>query len=344
MVDVAGGGLLESIAETVQAAGNADEHIDLGDVAINAAAVGLDALAFIANPVDALGSSAIAFVIEHLAPLRAALDWTTGDPDGVQNATEGWNDIAVGLDTLAGKLRTAPGQYAPTWINGGTPSATGCAEVMTFRSDQIYGASMACVAIAQQTAGAGTWVAAARGVIRDLIAGYVWELVQKAIAKLAVAPFTLGASMAEFVVNAVIRMSDVLRKIGRVLSKLLNRLTEISTTLSKLGRLVDRYLGMTLRTETNVVVRHGTLLPNVVGMGLKFGLDWAREETKVDHTQTRSNQTGLNQDRVDERHRQHDAGVNEQVTTDAAKNPDGIEETPPGFQETEDWWTRKGTL
>lgn len=343
MVDVTGGGLLESIAETVQAA-TADEHIDLGEVAINAAAVGLDALAYVANPVDALGSSAIAFVIEHLAPLRAALDWTTGDPDSVQNAIKGWNDIAVGLDTVAGKLRTAPGQYAPTWINGGTPSATGCAEVMTFRSDQIYGASMACVAIAQQTASAGTWVAAARGVIRDVIAGFVWELVQKAIAKLAVAPFTLGASMGEFVINAVIRMSAVLRKISRVLSRLAKRLTEISTTLRKLGRLVDRYLGMTLRTETNVYFRHGTLLPNLLGMGAKVGLDWAREEMKVDHTQTQSNQTGLSQDRVDERHRQHDAGVNEQVTTDEAKNPDGIEETPPGFHETEDWWTRKGTL
>jgi hypothetical protein len=341
MVDVTGGGLAESVAETLQAAGNADEWIDLGDVAVNSAAVGLDLLGFVANPVDSLASSAIGFLIEHLAPLRAALDWTTGDPDGIQNAITTWNDLALALDKVGNDHRPAPEHYAPTWVNGGSKSAVSCTEVMAFRSDQIYGASMACIGMAQQTASAGQWIAAARAVIRDLIAEYVWQQLKKAAAKLAFAPFTFGATAGEFVMNAMIEMSQLLQKISRVLTKVVDKLGAISQKLTSLAKVFDKYLSLTLRTESNVWLPVGTLAPNLVGDALKFGVEAGKEAVKVDSAER---QTGQDAGRVDEMHDQYDAGVNPRVRTDEAKNPEELEKTPPGRYETDDWWTRKGTL
>lgn len=343
MVDLSGAGIVESTAEFVQSAANADEWIDLGDVALNAAAVGLDMLGIIANPVDALGSTAIAFIIEQLAPLRAVLDWTTGDPDSVKNAITSWNDTAVALDAVGNAHRSAPARHAPTWINGGSDSAQGCIEVMAFRSDQILGAGMACIAMAQLTANAGRWIAAARGVIRDIIAAYVWELVQKAAAKLAVAPLTFGASMAEFVVDAMIRLSMALRKIQGVITRVVTRLSEISQSLARLATMFDKLAGVSRRTETNVWFQHGTLIPNPVGAPLKFGLDAARESAKIDSTERQTRRPD-HEDDIDDLHRQHDDGVDGRVISDQARNREDIEKTPPRGYETEDWWSRKGTL
>jgi hypothetical protein len=342
MVDVTGGGLAESVAETLQAAQSADEWIDLGDVAVNAAVVGIDALGFMSNPIDSLGSSAIGFLIEHLAPLRAALDWTTGDPDSIQNAITGWNDLALTLDKIANDHRPAPERYAPTWINGGSKSAANCTEIMAFRSDQISGASMACVGMAQQTANAGMLIAAARNVIRDMIAEYVWQQLKKAAAKLAFAPFTFGATAGEFVMNAMIEMSRLLQKISRVMTKVVDKLAEISQRLTGLAKIFDKYLGLTRRTgSAGILFAKGTLLPSFTGGVLKFGVEMAKEGEKVDSAERQSDQDA---GRVDEMHDQYDAGVNPRIRTDEAKNPEEIEKTPPGQYETEDWWTRRGTL
>ncbi|HEX6351680.1 hypothetical protein [Actinophytocola sp.] len=356
MIDLAGGGIAESIAETIQSAQNADEWIDLGDVVVNSAAVGLDALGFIANPVDSLATTAISFIIEHLAPLRAVLDWTTCDPDSVQGAITTWNDLATALDKIGNDHRPAPGRYAPTWIDGGSDSAASCADVMSFRSDQIYGASMACVGLAQSTATAGQWLAAGRTVIRDLIAEFIWKLLRKAAAKLAFAPFTFGATAAEFVMNAVIEMSRLLQKITRVLGKVVDKLAEISRRLTDLAHVVDKYLGLTRLTSTTAVFRQGLLVPNLTGAALKYGVEAGKEAVKVDSTARQSSPAGPNATeaeqqeaerdaaRVHEMHQQHDAGDNPRLTTEEAKDPARIENTPQGRYETDDWWTRKGTL
>jgi hypothetical protein len=347
MVDLAGGGLAESIAETVRSATSADEWIDLGDVAVNSAAVGLDVLGVVANPVDSLGTTAISFIIEHLAPLRAALDWTTCDPDAVQNAITTWNDLAIALDEVGNEHRPASGRLAPTWINGGSDSATSCAEVMALRSDQIYGASMSCTGLAQATATAGQWLAAGRAVVRDLIAEYVWKLLRKAAAKLAFAPFTFGATAADFVMNAMIEMCRLLQKITRVLNRIVDKLSDISQSLANMVRILDKHLGMTRVAESSGWVRQGSLLPNQVGIPFKYGVEAGKEAVKVDSAERQSSPAGPNAtegDRVDEMHRQHDAGVNPRLTTEQARNPDKTEKTPPGQYETEDWWTRKGTL
>jgi hypothetical protein len=338
MVDFAGGGLAESASETVQSLSDIDEWVDVGDVAANTAGVALDALGYVANPIDTLASSAIGWLIEHLAPLRAALDATAGNPVSVQNAVARWNDTAVALDAVARAYGSVAERMAPTWTGGGSASARTCAEAMDLRTEQVYGASMACVDMAEHTAVTGALIAAARGVIRDLIASYVWELCEKAIAKLAVAPFTFGASTAEFTVDALIRMSKLLKKIDRVVDTLVDRLQDVIPRISSCATFFDAVAGLTRRGEMAAWFP-GKLLPNLVGIPGKFGVDVARETTKVHTTETRSNQTGGNAEIVQERHRRHDAGENQEG------RPARVDDaTPPGPYETEDWWSRRGTL
>lgn len=307
MVDLAGGGLAESIAETNRSLTR--EHINLGEITLNYAVVGLDMLGVMANPVEALATSVISFIIEHLKPFRDVLDWTTGDPDGVQSAVERWNTIAADLHELGIDHRDSATKLAPTWRAGDTESFSNGDKVINFRADQIDGARMACIAMADLTASSGTWVAAARGIIRDIIAAYVWDQLKKAAVKLPFGLLTAGASVAEFFTNAMISLGKALRRIGKVLDALLEHLKSIAKGLQKTARdlhsfakTLDKRIGLMTRTEGNVWFTRGTLVPNW-GV-LKGVVDFGREEAKANATERQASAEDARL--VDNLHEQHD--------------------------------------
>jgi len=50
------------------------------DVTLGAVSAGLDALAFVSDPIGSLLQYGVAWIIEHVKPLSEALDWLAGDP------------------------------------------------------------------------------------------------------------------------------------------------------------------------------------------------------------------------------------------------------------------------
>src|SRR3954470_8136780 len=51
---------------------------------------GLDALAFVSAPVGALLQYGVAWIIEHVEPLREALDWLAGHPAQIEAHAQSW--------------------------------------------------------------------------------------------------------------------------------------------------------------------------------------------------------------------------------------------------------------
>lgn len=330
MVDLAGGGLAESIAESIQSLHR--EHVNLGEVTLNVAVVGLDTLGIMANPVEALATSAISFIIEHLKPFRDVLDWTTGDPDGVQSAVERWNTVAADLYRLGDDHRKSATKLAPTWSAGDSASFSNGNEVINFRADQIHGASMACIALAEQTASSGTWVAAARGIIRDIIAAYVWDQLKKAAVKLPFGLLTAGASVADFFAEAMFALGTAVRRIHNILDKLLDHLKEIGKFLQSVTKKLDEYIGLMTRTKGNVWLPKGTLVPNW-GV-LKGAVDYAREETRANATERRASPEDTKL--VDHLHEQHDGNAVPKTSADKDDSttvPQGPGLDHPGGQE-----------
>ncbi len=325
---VAGAGPVDSLYE----AGKAAFDGNVAGIALNTASVGIDTLGLLSNPVDSLATSIIGWLIDHLAFLRYPLDITVGNPDAVQRAIKEWNDTALELDDIANQQATAFDTQMPTYLNGMSPSVPGFSNAMNFREFQIRGAAMTCVEIAQLTAETGAKIAGVRGVIRDIIADFVWELIQKAVAKFAFAPLTLGATATEFLTNAMIRASTVMKKIGEKLSELLSSLKILSRRLKKLAGRFDDLLGTTMRTSG----KH-TLWPGF-GLILKTPLEVVKEQVKVGSEQTATTDDA-DGDRSEQKHEQV-ADPQYQEAEQARDENFG----DPGTYETEDWWTRRGTL
>ena len=108
------------------------------DTTLGAVSAGLDALAFISDPIGSLLQYGVAWIIEHIKPLSEALDWLAGDPG-----------------TAADAYRTWTGQ----------------------QRDAVAALARAAETMAAITEGAGVLVAGVRMMVRDAIAVLVSRLI-----------------------------------------------------------------------------------------------------------------------------------------------------------------------
>jgi hypothetical protein len=263
-----GAGPVETITGIVDGAINGGPAAAGGQ----ALTLGLQALGFMDNPLQALTTSAIGWVVEHLAPLNFALDATTGDPAAVDAAAKGFVGAATQLDVLAtehaGSLSCDLQTYfsAATGTDDVSTSARAFHGVMTTRFEDLRTASAACSGIASLIIVSGEVVATTRGVIRDMLAEFAWKRLQKAAVMLAVPPPALGAASGWFLYDTIVDMGRSLGKIGRVLSEMVGRLQHIAGRLKELSGVLATVLKSPLRQSVlnNSVTEFGKTVDKVV--------------------------------------------------------------------------------
>ncbi|GGM81507.1 hypothetical protein GCM10011609_16870 [Lentzea pudingi] len=236
----AGAGVFESLAQTVDSMGRLGEG-DAAELGLNAAALGLDALGVFMDPVGALATAGIGWLIEHLSFLREPLDWLAGNGDKIKAAVGTWNQVSLAIAQIADEQTRAVQNQVGSWQE---------AAAERFRSsqnrlaDEMTAVSRSCAAVGEQVATAGTITAAVRGMLRDLIAMFIYEVIRNAIIALASSYVSLGSSIAAFSAWAVGRGAVVLGKITQQIAKLVKVITRIAGRLkdlfSKLGDVLAR--------------------------------------------------------------------------------------------------------
>lgn len=318
-MNTSGAGLVDALSELVGMIG--DENSNGLDGALGIGNVLIEGLGVIANPLDALATSAISWIIDHISILRWPLDITIGDPRVVMSTIATLNDTALALDRLASEQSSAIAREMPTYVSGNTQSSIAFSNHMRFRATQLSGASLACVGAAQAIAMGGTRIAAVRSAIRDLIAEYVWNLLKLAAQRLPMGFLTAGAAVADFCARAMSWAAKLIDKVGGMLRELLDALADIGKQIKQIAT-----------TVTKLVSPLSGAKPWRPGLGLipRASVSWATEAAKVDSTeQATYDRSAERRERVGQMHAEED---------ERQENP------PLGPTRESDWWTRKGDL
>ncbi|MCP2170014.1 hypothetical protein [Goodfellowiella coeruleoviolacea] len=262
----AGAGPADTIAQTVDSIKNFDDPSDALEVGMNVAATGIDILGTVVDPLGTLASSAVGWLIEHVSFLREPFDLLAGNPDDIKAAVATFNDCADKLNQISTAQTEALSSQVQNWPKDVSAASAAFHEKMTFRAEQLKGASMACIGVAESIAHAGTWTGVVRGLIRDLIATFVGEVIRNALIALASSWFTLGGSVAAFTAWAVGRGAMVLSKCTAKIAKLLEALSRLGHRVKGLandiGDLLKRMTGGTPTPRTA-----GPSLPNALDRG-----------------------------------------------------------------------------
>ncbi|PPK69567.1 hypothetical protein V5P93_006788 [Actinokineospora auranticolor] len=170
---------IEQLSSTISSGNWAD--LDLN--------TGIEALGYLANPVDALVSSGVQWVLEHVQPLRDALNEFAGDPGAIQAYAEHWREQGRAATESAVDLKN----YVQTDTSGWTGETGDAYRAQAAEQvDGLLASGAAAKSVANAVEAAGLVVAAVRLIVQELIAELVKIILKRIPIWLAATGVTLG--------------------------------------------------------------------------------------------------------------------------------------------------------
>jgi uncharacterized protein YukE len=147
------------------------------DGTIGVVSTGLDALAFVSDPIGGLLQYGLAWIMEHVKPLTEALDWLAGDPGQISAHAQTWRGVSTTLHDRAADLDRAARGDTTEWAG----AAADAYRTWSGQQRDCVGAlGTAAETMAEITEGAGMLVATVRMMVRDAIAVLVSRLISYA--------------------------------------------------------------------------------------------------------------------------------------------------------------------
>lgn len=205
------------------------------DATISGSGLAMDGMSLVFDPMAALEillSAGLGWVMEHVAPLKQALDDLAGDPPVIKSYGETWKNVANRLKQVAQEHAANVKADIGGWTGPAAQSYRGEAAKQV---DAMNAAAMAANTIGTSVVQAGAMVATVRIMVRDTIATLVTALIT------ALLPPGRGT------VKAVGMIAKAGQKISRLVNKLTQSLAKLSDQLNKLagalGPLVRRLRG-----------------------------------------------------------------------------------------------------
>lgn len=203
------------------------------DGTLGVVSAGLDALAFVSDPVGALLQYGIAWLIEHVKPLSEALDWLAGDPAQITAHAQTWRNVASALRDEAATLARDVTTDIAAWQG---EAARAYRAWSTEQHQALTGLAQGADTMAAITEGAAGLVAAVRLLVRDAIATCVSRLIVYATELIA----TAGLATPLVVEQVTTLVAAWAARIARLLRGLLNSLRHLIPTIRRLGTLIDQ--------------------------------------------------------------------------------------------------------
>ncbi|MGC4866230.1 WXG100 family type VII secretion target [Micromonospora sp. DT53] len=203
------------------------------DGSLGVVSAGLDALAFVSDPVGALLQYGIAWLIEHVKPLSEALDWLAGDPAQITAHAQTWRNVAGSLRDDAAELARAVRTDVAGWGGSAGPAYRAWANE---QQQAITGLAQGADTMAAITEGAASLVAAVRLLVRDAVATCVSRIIVYAGELLIT-----GGLAAPLVVEQVTTLvASWGARIARLLRGLLASLRRLMPEIRRLGDLIEK--------------------------------------------------------------------------------------------------------
>jgi uncharacterized protein YukE len=257
------------IAESAQGLAEGVSNGDWVEAGLSAVGVGLEVLSMVIDPIGTLASYGVSWLIEHVRPLKEALDWFAGDPPVIQSFADTWGNVATEVNNVAKDFLQEAGTGTSGWTGQAADTYRGHT---TETADAMSGAGTLADGISVGVMIMGQVVAFVREFIRDLVGELVGRLISWALeeaATLGLATPLVVAQATSAIAKVVNKVSDVIRKlvktIGNVsprIRKIIDKLGEIMAKLSKLMRKAD---GGTSPSAARSAGKHADEAPKVHG-------------------------------------------------------------------------------
>lgn len=210
----AGLGIVQSFQGTIESANSQD----FVDPLISGASTAVEMLSMAVNPLGAVVAQGIAWLIEHIQPLKEALDEITGNADEVNAYAATWNNIATALANAHSGAKTS--LTSPAIVDWKGRTAEAYREDMASNLGVLAALSVGAQALAEVTTVLGTVVAGVRGMVVNTIAQCVAELITRIPRWLLEIALTLGLGTIAVIAEAAVMIAEFVTMICDLLEAL----------------------------------------------------------------------------------------------------------------------------
>ncbi|MEU8633151.1 RHS repeat-associated core domain-containing protein [Amycolatopsis sp. NPDC048633] len=218
--------LLESAADLKSAI----ESGDWASVAMGAVGTALDALSMAMDPFGAILAAGVGWLIEHVGPLKEALNALTGNADEIAAQSETWKNVAKELGSVGEDLTGMVKADTASWTgNAGDTYRQRAQDTVTL----LETAQKGCEGASSGVKTAGEVVAAVRALVRDIIAELIGHLISWALQVV----FTLGIGLTWVVPQVIGAVAKTASKLADLMKRLVTALKALVPLLKRAGDL-----------------------------------------------------------------------------------------------------------
>ncbi|GLY65066.1 RHS repeat-associated core domain-containing protein [Amycolatopsis taiwanensis] len=220
---------------------------------ISAIGAGMDLLTMAMNPVGTLISYGLNWLIEHVKPLKDALDHLAGDADQIAAYSQTWKNIAQAVQGAGKDLAATVEKDTANWTG---QAADTYRTNLKNKIDHINAASTCAETISVVVEIVGVITGAVRGLVRDMVTQAIGDFIQDALEEV----FSLGLGTPVVVAQVVEQVSAWMEKIGATIKKLINSVEKLRPMMSKLEEIFAA-----IKKVMNTLHGHGGEEPHLPG-------------------------------------------------------------------------------
>ncbi|ALG09271.1 WXG100 family type VII secretion target [Kibdelosporangium phytohabitans] len=228
-----GAGVVESVAGFVDTltAESEGEGVDVIDAAIGGAGMVVDLVSSAANPLAAVFSAGVGWLLEHVSFIREPLDALLGNPDEINANTHQLKSAALEMKMIAEEHRQDVAAMGGSWSGESNEAFRQNQDTIAAQYEAL-GKTMDGTAATYALSGA--LVVELRAMVFDWISDLIGELIAGALIALASAAVTFGGSIAAYCGYAGTRAAMLATKMASRLSRLMAAMKRFGVRLAKL--------------------------------------------------------------------------------------------------------------
>jgi uncharacterized protein YukE len=220
-------GLVDSITSDAESEGE-----QVVDVALSATGVVVDTIGAAVDPFGAIVGAGVGWLLEHVSFLREPLDALLGNPDEINANTDAVKSAALEMKTIAQEHR----QDLATIAEWSGEAADRYRDSLTQLAEELESMGKTLDGTAAVVGISGMLVVTLRGIVFDIIASLITELIRYALIAAASAAVTFGGSIAALLGVAGARAVATATRISGKIANLISGLGRQAGRLADLGR------------------------------------------------------------------------------------------------------------
>ncbi len=227
----------QNLLTHIKSTADAMEKGDILGSAMGVTNVAMDVIGIAGDPLGAISSAGISWVLGAVSFLREPFDILKGNPSAITGSSQSWLTAANNLTSTAQQYRQASTTQTSNWVGTAGNGYRTASGNQASGLEALAGASQA---VSSAITKAGQAVAQARKTVMDLISEAVQKIIQICIEALSKSWLSFGASVAMGIAQSTQKAVSTAQKTMTEIQKVVKTLQSIMQTVQQIVQTVQQ--------------------------------------------------------------------------------------------------------